>query len=368
MKDSSRLGYIDALRGIAILGVIAVHSASIPSINGGLLRTVTDVGQYGVQLFFVVSAFTILLSLERHRYEDSHMYSKFFVRRIFRIVPVYWVGIVLYTSVYGMGSRTLLPGPDLWHFPVHIMMLNVLHPSTLSSVVPGGWSISLEVLFYLTVPFFFAIVTNLKRAIVFSCVSVVFLPAINLLLSQSLGDFFKVDDPVLNRLYWYRFPLNQVGAFSMGFLLFYVIRDGLFQEYLKDRKLNGFLLVTVFFICVFLSISKIILPPRHLVYSILFCVIGLLLSQYPWAIIVNRPLRYLGKISYSCYLLHFFILNVLYEYQSQMGIDVDNEFLRYLVFFIFTVVLTVPVASLSYRFVECPAISAGKVVSRKFGN
>lgn len=363
--NKNRLDYIDALRGIAIAGVFVVHTASIPDIISPLLRAITNSGQYGVQLFFCVSAFTILLSLDRRRSSDGHIYSNFFIRRLFRIVPVYWFGILIYTAIYGMGSRTLLPGPELWHYPMHAALLNVLHPSTLSSVVPGGWSISLEVLFYMTVPFLFCHINNLKRAVVFSCVTVVFFPALNLIFSKLIGPYIMVDDAVLNRLFWYRFPLNQVGAFSMGFLLFFLSKNTTCQSFLSDRKLNALLLFSSIAVCVFLSVSKILLPPKHLLYSCLFCLIGLLLSNCQWRIIVNMPFRFLGKISYSCYLVHFLVLNMLYKFQEPLGLGFENEILRYFAYLFLTFALTMPIAWFMYKTIECPSIKLGSWVSRK---
>jgi len=363
----NRLDYIDALRGIAILGVFVVHSSGGAGADvDGLLRKIASCGQYGVQLFFVISAYTILLSLDRRESNDKHLYSNFFIRRLFRIVPVYWFGMLLYTALYGLESRTTLPGPEPWHYFMHATLTNVLHPSTLSSVVPGGWSISLEVLFYLSIPFLFTLVTNLKRAAIFTAISVVLLPVINLLLSKVVGPFIRVDETVLNYLFWYRFPLNQIGAFSFGFLLFYLLKDTKIQQLLSDKLLNGVLIGSVIFSAAFLTVSSIRLPPKHLVFSFLFCLIALLLASCPWRIIVNPVFRFFGRISYSCYLIHFLILTELLNFQSRHGLYIENQNLRFLVFLSLTTILTVPLAWISFKLIECPSISWGREVSKRW--
>lgn len=147
--QKQRLGFVDALRGIAILLVIGAHAGVVTGLVG-LAGGLANLGGYGVQLFFVVSAFTIFLTLERARARETFSIRNFFIRRLFRIVPVYWMGILLYSALYHLQSRGWTAAPFAWHFPLHILLINSLVPSAQSSVVPGGWSISCEVLFYIT--------------------------------------------------------------------------------------------------------------------------------------------------------------------------------------------------------------------------
>jgi peptidoglycan/LPS O-acetylase OafA/YrhL len=171
----NRLEYIDALRGWAIIGVILTHAAAITEIGGKVGRYAL-LGGYGVQLFFVVSAFTIFLTFDRGSRVERYPVANFFTRRLMRIVPVYWMGVLLYSCFYGLASRGWHEGPELWHVPVHLLLLNLLHPATLSSVVPGGWSISCEVLFYLTVPIWFALIKNRRSALLFLAATLVLAP------------------------------------------------------------------------------------------------------------------------------------------------------------------------------------------------
>src|SRR6478609_2922831 len=86
--NAKRLDYIDALRGVAILAVVITHTAQsfAPAIP------YARAGQYGVQLFFVASSFTLLLSAQRHPLS----YGPFLVRRFFRIAPAYYVALCGY--------------------------------------------------------------------------------------------------------------------------------------------------------------------------------------------------------------------------------------------------------------------------------
>jgi peptidoglycan/LPS O-acetylase OafA/YrhL len=107
------------------------HAASLVGIEG-LTARVAAFGGYGVQLFFVVSGFTIFLVYQKGLAAQKHPAANFFTRRLFRIVPIYWAGIVLYSAVYGLGSRGWQPGPELWHIPLHICCNCTLPPRVLS--------------------------------------------------------------------------------------------------------------------------------------------------------------------------------------------------------------------------------------------
>src|SRR6185437_12457880 len=102
--------YIDALRGYAVLGVIAVHTQGNVESLGWPLKPLVDAGQFGVQLFFIVSAVTLLRSW--HVRNDGA--AAFFVRRLFRIAPMFWLAILLYLSIYRFDPRFFAPDGISW--------------------------------------------------------------------------------------------------------------------------------------------------------------------------------------------------------------------------------------------------------------
>src|SRR4051812_26086677 len=92
--QTNKLSYIDALRGIAVLFVISVHHGMVFR-QLPLVQSISGFGQMGVQLFFVASAYTLCLSASR-RAEPT---KNFYLRRFFRIAPLYYFAIVLYATV-----------------------------------------------------------------------------------------------------------------------------------------------------------------------------------------------------------------------------------------------------------------------------
>ena len=86
--DTEYYTFVDALRGIAILMVVLVHTQIYTPAASGRLATVVGAGARGVQLFFVISAFTLFsTSLQRFPKEPKPRRS-FYLRRAFRILPL----------------------------------------------------------------------------------------------------------------------------------------------------------------------------------------------------------------------------------------------------------------------------------------
>ena len=119
--NKSRLEYIDALRVVGASVVILFHYFSNGISNGTVtsieLTPFSEIAKYGylgVQLFFVVSGYLILMSTNRSAWQ-------FAKGRIKRIYPLYWIAIILITAI------TFLPTlsknqPDFLQFLANITM------------------------------------------------------------------------------------------------------------------------------------------------------------------------------------------------------------------------------------------------------
>lgn len=94
-EKKANLNYIDSLRGIAILMVVLVHTTLNVRVTNQSLNAIGLYGQMGVQLFFIASALTLCLSLERTIYTENWL-GFFYLKRFFRIAPLYYLGIIVY--------------------------------------------------------------------------------------------------------------------------------------------------------------------------------------------------------------------------------------------------------------------------------
>ena len=82
--SSVRLEWIDVLRGIAILMVILLHVGTHSHVQEKSIKSFTDYGSRGVQLFFVVSAFTLF-----RNFTQKFNPKSFYIRRYARIAPMF---------------------------------------------------------------------------------------------------------------------------------------------------------------------------------------------------------------------------------------------------------------------------------------
>ena len=166
--------YIDAMRGWAILGVVSAHCVSqqLPI----LLRDIVGAGSIGVQLFFVVSACTLFLSLSARRSEKGFIFN-FFIRRIFRVAPLYYIAIIYFLFQDGLGPRYWLgdaSGITVWNILSNIFFIHGINPYWINSLVPGGWSITDEVMFYSILPILFYMIRTINHAFYFFFASLFF--------------------------------------------------------------------------------------------------------------------------------------------------------------------------------------------------
>jgi|SRR5580692_714355 peptidoglycan/LPS O-acetylase OafA/YrhL len=116
-----RIPQLDGLRGLAISLVLIWHFVVLPIANGSresvLARVVVHAGLLtwsGVDLFFVLSGFLIGGTLIDAK-DSSNYFGTFYVRRAFRILPIYLLLTVKYLLVWSLaaGHRAAL-GRNVW--------------------------------------------------------------------------------------------------------------------------------------------------------------------------------------------------------------------------------------------------------------
>ncbi len=156
-----RLQSIDALRGIAALGVVMYHAVmqTTNSVPGNFLQWpikglqfVSSFGYIGVFLFFVISGFCIHLQWARKRANgetETIQFGPFWRRRIRRLYPPYLIAFALFMLMAAFST-----GIDVTHFFVydvvmHLLMLHNLDPHTCYSINGVFWTLAIEEQLYL---------------------------------------------------------------------------------------------------------------------------------------------------------------------------------------------------------------------------
>jgi peptidoglycan/LPS O-acetylase OafA/YrhL len=351
-----KLDWIDALRGYAILGVIFVHS--LLEDQTVFLAKFWSIGHKGVELFFIVSAFTLLLSFYRRKDEQLAL-GNFFIRRFFRIAPMFYLALVYY-----LFQDRNIDFPASYHqnaspanITAHALLLNGISPHWINSIVPGGWSVGAEVLFYMLCPFLFKKITSINRAMIFYFVALIVGQAIYYLLQLNP----LISDLERWELFLYYFLPSHLYIFFLGFIAYYTCQ--------QDAKTAGRYIIVLIASCALLYVINYFIPFHNnkLLNNNLFgicCVIAInVLSRYriPW--VVNPAIKFLGTISFSVYLSHFAALHLLNVFS--LNYLVDNSTQNFLIRMILILAISMPISYLTYRFVEVPFQNIGRRIINK---
>ncbi|MDQ1636168.1 MAG: hypothetical protein QOJ32_2977 [Frankiaceae bacterium] len=162
---AGRLEFLDALRGIAALTVATQHFAerswfSYFRFSEGVIRP----GELGVLLFFLCSGFIIPASLERH-----HDLRRFWVGRFFRLFPLYWTAVAAALLLHALVVSPLRRFPldrDYLAQPALSTVANLTsvqqflrlpHAGAPALVIGASWSLAYEMAFYVIVSLLFLV-------------------------------------------------------------------------------------------------------------------------------------------------------------------------------------------------------------------
>lgn len=365
-----RFAFIDALRGWAFLAVLLFHIAQRVQGMPRLIERLLLQGWAGVQLFFVVSALTLFLSLQQRKPGESRPVRSFFLRRLFRILPMYWCAILLFLCIDGWGPRHWAPDGISWgHVAANACFVHSLHPIALNGVVPGGWSVATEMSFYLLVPLLFALITSLRRALAFFLATAA-LGSLSFLAYPAVVAVFNLPPTpqrdLAGEFTFYWLP-TQMPVFALGFIAVFFVKHALATpapdtpHHAAARRENAFLLVSAGILIALAMASGVItatwLPPQ-LVYGAAAVLVTWGLALHPFAVLVNPVTSYLGTISYSAYLLHFAFLGLLPPLKNHLPATFP-PLLVYLLALLLLGGLTVAAATVTHRLIESPGIRLG---------
>jgi peptidoglycan/LPS O-acetylase OafA/YrhL len=201
------------------------------------IDTLANLGQYGVQCFFVISAITVAASIQH----DAHRLGgirkallSFYVKRIARIAPLYYLAIIGYSAVehvLRMAHGHIQEPHDFSDVILNLLFVHSWFPSATDSVVPGGWSIGVEMFFYTIAPVLVFVCRTTRGLIVVSLLTA---------LSSAAFWYFGACDGgpacrIVNNEYFYFWPPTQLPCFIVGFWVWHLGKRYL----IGDAMLSG---------------------------------------------------------------------------------------------------------------------------------
>lgn len=368
MKND-KIASVDMFRGIAILMVILVHSSQLIYPFGySFLAEISVYGQYGVQMFFLVSALTLSISYDKRHLNDTKL--NFYIRRYFRIAPAYYVALLIYLLGFTFINNN--PTAINPYTPLNIIAnLGLFHgfvESANNLVVPGGWSVGTEMIFYLLFPYIFYLC---KKLITKNRIYIYILPiasfiisiTINYLLSKMGLISFKTD-------FSHLLFTNQFTVFIIGICLYF--------NY-SNFKPNITKIIISFIIFIILSyIAYIGFMPRFsqrlpYIFFALFPTIAGLSFYFLYYIVDSLKIRNnlivtIGRLSFSIYLVHSFIIKYFLlqsgftSWLYNLGININ---IMTVLVFVITVILSVVLARVIFYPIENFGINLGKKLIKR---
>src|SRR6202022_1061281 len=309
---------LDGVRGLAILMVLLVHFVGNMSPTNSAEHAIvllTGYGEYGVDLFFVLSGFLITGILYDAR-NEPHYFRNFYMRRLPRIFPLYYGVLALLFLVCPL--IPLLRGPTLdylvdrqawaWFYAVNIHI--GIHGEWSLSYIDHFWSLAIEEHFYLLWPLVVFLLARRPRTLI----------AVSL--ATALGaTFARLTGSLMGLSWWTTYVLTpfRLDGLALGAFLAVTARQPGGLERLGGAPplvgaVMGVLRAVTFVWTRLLSRQELelVLPVRAaLILVLLACLLV-------WALIApersatsrffrSRTMVWLGTYSYGLYVYHHFI-------------------------------------------------------------
>ena len=296
VEKQKHYGFLDALRGLASLWVVLNHihdfvPQTLTEMPGIIRVGIVEYGGLGVQVFFTISGFVIAYSLRNVRM-NAPQFKNFVARRFVRLTPPYYAAVVLTFVVNFVSTRVKhesWTSPTLGRWFAHALYL----PDLLKMEMINGvhWTLYIEVQFYLL----FAVILWLLAAVVVR----------SQLAAQVLMALLGCA-----ALVYPLFDLRQ-GRERYFFPYCFAFVLGVFIQWFVSKRLNAITFYGYFaLMAVAWAIHGDSLIGAGFVSGILIWASTFGDRSERW--LSQRPLRFLGKISYSLYLTHISVMASVY--------------------------------------------------------
>lgn len=367
---------LNELRAIAALAVIYHHIElhnyfnPIRSYFTFLDYFTGNVGKNGVFLFFVLSGFliTYLLLQEKDTYNTVFL-KKFFLRRIYRIWPLY----------YGVFALSILIIPLLaFHFDIFkedlssynkiidthnygvkpivfylFFMPNVaLYSGYFITGSTQAWSVGVEEQFYILWPFLILWFSKNKILQVF--LAVLFLFPVLIFLAKNNYILYPLS-VIIKSIPFHFMAIGAIG----GYLFF---RENQVIEKYTQSKWGYFCIIILIAAFLFHQFFRSMI--QEIVTSLLFLLLILFtINDKNQGVFRNKLFSYLGKISYGIYMYHTFVMFLIFPFVNKYLVNFKEGIYYNILLYPLIFIITILLSSLSYQYFELKFI---KIKDTKF--
>jgi peptidoglycan/LPS O-acetylase OafA/YrhL len=355
-REDSTIALLDLLRAGAAFSVLAWHSSDLVGVKMPLFSSAA----WAVDLFMVISGFLMMHHFrqreEKERWEDPRTWRTFWIRRFFRIAPLYYVVLLVAWILRGSGHES--PSAQFLFFVTHLTFTFGFIPGQVEVSGLPDWSLALEMQFYLVFPFLALAVRRMGAGKFFCACAVVALAANRLIGIYETGS--------AGWLGWWPQPSLlplKIHVFAFGMVLAEGVHRGV-------GAMRGW----SFWIAL-----ALVLPASRFNYMKVewACWVGILFLAaaprigalaYRWMMWIESVLRkwpvfrWPAELSYGIYLIHALVLHSVF---SKWGVEYGFSFLpvHFLMLVVSVTVVSAAIALPLFLIVERGGIRLGRQIA-----
>ena len=300
-SKSQRYTELDAVRGVAALAVVLFHYTSRYRVlfpGDSVFPLPFTLGFWGVELFFGISGFVILMTL--HRCATAR---DFIVSRFSRLYPAYWAAMIstfVVLAVFGLPGRTVSWGDALVNLTMWQEFLGFRHVDSVY------WSLQVELIFYCW----------MLGVFMFKSLGRIHWIVLGWVLLGLIVQFYSVLSGAPVRYFWVRLLLvDNAAFFAIG-----VVSYMAFSRRRIDLPVWTVYGTSVLAAWAYHGVAGLILAA-----GLVALFFGFIRGRADF--LRQRPLLFLGQISYPLYLLHQNIGYMLMYHLEQAGLTLNAAIL-----------------------------------------
>ncbi|MFI5736331.1 acyltransferase family protein [Kribbella sp. NPDC051587] len=352
-----RFPALDGLRAIAALMVVVFHNQGPDWVQGWI----------GVQIFFVISGYLITTLMLREEDRNGRIsFKKFYARRIFRILPVYFV-LLAVTLIAQIFSGTVTSRPPGSELPLYLFFFNEFgHGGSYGQ----SWSLGIEQKFYLFWPLLAFSAILVQRKAKFGGrvgLTLVLMAVLLAMVPLSMGG-----DPRGWTAHYFSILLGCLVAILMHNPKTYQLFRPLTRPWVACAAAAAFVAIhgTVHLWGAFIEKHHlagnvpgfIAITPPYVVLVGFLLLPALLANAFPQRLLSTRPFVFLGERSYSIYLVQLLAHEAVLGIYLLFGAHLGKTPIPWLP----VALMSILMAHLCYLWVEKPMINVGKrFIARK---
>lgn len=353
MEKKSQLMWIDFMKGIAICGIVMIHSgaASLPTYVGKLGRC----GERGVQIFFVISAFLMFMSLDNYYYNDNLNVMKWYKEKFCRLMPLWYMAIALYTAMggnlYYLGSAGKVSFVNVL---VHILFLNGFFPLYCNSIIGGEWYIGALAIMYIIGPILYKRANSLKKSLLFMILCIAASECYRMV---APGLVVQGKDAQLYDIFFLKFMfINSLPVIAEGIVLYYFIKSSIYDK-LRGKGfcflISGLLIVIVKTLetCEILNLPSV---ADNAIWGMGFCLIMVGISMNDHIFSREKLFTKLGRYSFGIYLFHMAVVNL---WDRMVQVSSKHIFIYWGIKFIIIMAISTLFSLFVHKFYEQPILN-----------